>query len=95
MTQAELARSIGVSQQAVFAYEMGDRRVSVLILVRLAKVFGIPIDELLGTERPLREPKGKLSPRAKRHAQRLQALPKAQQRFILRILDQLEDSNPR
>jgi len=32
MTQAELARAIGVSQQAVFAYELGDRRISVLVL---------------------------------------------------------------
>lgn len=27
MTQAELARGIGVSQQAVFVYELGERRV--------------------------------------------------------------------
>ena len=33
MTQAELARALKVSQQTVFAYELGDRRVSVLMLV--------------------------------------------------------------
>ena len=41
MTQAELARSLGVSQQTVFAYELGDRRISVLILVKLAKIFEV------------------------------------------------------
>lgn len=46
MTQAELARAIGVSQQSVFAYELGDRRVSVLIVSKLASVFKIPVEEL-------------------------------------------------
>lgn len=39
MTQAELARALGVSQQAVFAYEIGDGRISVLVLERLARLF--------------------------------------------------------
>jgi len=92
MTQAELARAIGVSQQAVFAYELGDRRVSVLILARLSKVFAISVEELMGLTEPARIPNRRLSPRAMRHAERLQALSKTQQRFILRILDVLEES---
>jgi DNA-binding XRE family transcriptional regulator len=39
MTQAELARALGVSQQTVFAYELGDRRVSVLIVAKLVRIF--------------------------------------------------------
>lgn len=95
MTQAELARAIGVSQQAVFAYELGERRVSVLILVKVAKVFSIPVEELVGLSRPVRIPKGRLSPRAMRHAERLQGLSKTQQRFVVRIIDMLEKSNAR
>lgn len=95
MTQAELARAIGVSQQAVFAYELGERRISVLILVKLAKVFGISVEEMMGLTKPTRVPKGRLSPRAIRHAQRLQALTKTQQRFVVRIIDVLEQSNSR
>jgi len=41
MTQSELARAIGVSQQAVFAYELGERRISVLLLSKLAAVAGV------------------------------------------------------
>ncbi|GFE84970.1 hypothetical protein GCM10011487_69700 [Steroidobacter agaridevorans] len=93
MTQAELARAIGVSQQAVFAYELGDRRVSVLILARLAKVFAVPVEELIGMSQPVR--KGRLSPRAIRHAERLQALSRTQQRFVIRIIDVLEDRSTR
>lgn len=93
MTQAELARTIGVSQQAVFAYEISERRVSVYILIKLAKVFSVPVDELIGIARPVRIPKSRLSPRAMRHAERLQGLSKTQQRFVVRIIDMLEASN--
>ncbi|HEY5758418.1 MAG TPA: helix-turn-helix transcriptional regulator [Steroidobacter sp.] len=95
MTQAELARAIGVSQQAVFAYELGDRRVSVLILSKIAKIFTVSVEDMVGLSRPARIPRGRLSPRAMRHAERLQALTKTQQRFIVRILDVLEASNSR
>jgi transcriptional regulator with XRE-family HTH domain len=93
MTQAELARSIGVSQQAVFAYELGERRISVLVLAKIAKVFGVPVEEIIGLSKPTRIPKGRLSPRAMRHAERLQGLTKTQQRFVVRIIDVLEDAN--
>ncbi|MFC4310863.1 helix-turn-helix transcriptional regulator [Steroidobacter flavus] len=95
MTQAELARAIGVSQQAVFAYELGERRVSVLILAKIAKVFTVPVEEMIGLSKPSRIPKGRLSPRAMRHAERLQGLTKTQQRFVIRIIDVLESSNSR
>lgn len=95
MTQAELARAIGVSQQAVFAYELGDRRISVLVLSKLAKVFAVSVEEMVALSRPVRVPKGRLSPRCVRHAGRLQALTKTQQRFVIRIIDVLEDSNSR
>jgi transcriptional regulator with XRE-family HTH domain len=93
LTQAELARAIGVSQQAVFAYELGERRVSILLLAKMSKVFGTSLEDLTELNRPVSGAKGRVSPRAVRHAERLQALPTSQQRFILRILDMLEDSN--
>ncbi|GFE87968.1 helix-turn-helix transcriptional regulator [Steroidobacter agaridevorans] len=95
MTQAELARAIGISQQAVFAYELGERRISVLVLAKLARIFSTSVEELVGMAKlpPVR--KGRLSPRCMRHAERLQALSKTQQRFVVRIIDVLEDSNGR
>jgi transcriptional regulator with XRE-family HTH domain len=93
MTQAELARAIGVSQQAVFAWELGERRISVLVLAKLAKIFSTSVEAMIGLSKPLHVRKGRLSPRCMRHAERLQGLPKTQQRFVIRILDTLEDSN--
>ena len=93
MTQAELARALGVSQQAVFAYEIGDRRISVLVLERLARLFRLNLDQFLGFAPEPAVKKRRLSPRAMRHAERLQALSKTQQRFVVRILDVLEEHN--
>ena len=88
LTQAELSRLLGVSQQTVFAYELGDRRVSVLMLVKLAKIFGVSIEELMGMTITVR-PKRRLSPAGIRHAERFQQLSKTEQRFVKRIIDVL------
>jgi transcriptional regulator with XRE-family HTH domain len=88
MTQAELARALGVSQQTVFAYELGDRRVSVLMLIKLARIFETSVEELSGMKMPIR-PNRRLSPAGVRHAERYQQLSKTQQRFVTRIIDVL------
>lgn len=88
MTQAELSRALGVSQQTVFAYELGDRRVSVLMLVKLARIFDISVEELSGMKMPIRS-KRRLSPAGARHAERFQLMSKTQQRFVKRIIDVL------
>jgi transcriptional regulator with XRE-family HTH domain len=91
-TQAEFARALGVSQQAVFAYELGDRRASVMIVERIATLYRISVDEVIGRV-PKRKPPPyrRLSPRAMRHAERLQGLSKTAQRFIIRQIDVLEE----
>ena len=92
MTQAELARALGVSQQAVFSYELGDRRMSVLILVKLAKIFEVSLEVLAGLTLPVR-PQGRLSPAGNRHAERYQSLSKTEQRFVKKIIDVLLERN--
>lgn len=92
LTQAELARQLGVSQQTVFAYELGDRRISVLILVRLAKIFEVALEALTGMTTLIR-PKRRLSPAGLRHAERFQQLSKTEQRFVKKIIDVLLERN--
>lgn len=89
LTQAELARLLGVSQQTVFAYELGDRRVSVLMLIKLAKIFDVPVEELIGLINSPRPDKPRPSPAGIRHAERFQQLSKTEQRFVTRIIDVL------
>lgn len=94
MTQAELAQAIGVSQQTVFAYELGDRRVTIFILDKLSRVFSVPAQQLMGID-DLLPPKGRRSPKVMRHAEQIQGLSKTQQRFVIRIIDVLEYSRRR
>lgn len=93
MTQAELARALGVAQQTVFAYELGDRRVSVFILDKLAKVLDVPVEELMGMPKVVIPKKRRLSPAGIRHAERLLKLSKTEQRFVVRIIDTLLERN--
>lgn len=90
MTQGELAQATGVSQQAIFAYEIADRRPSIYILTKICKVFAVSLQDMVGFAKPTKVPNRRLSPRATRHAQRLMALSKTQQRFVVRIIDLLE-----
>lgn len=92
MTQAELARAIGVSQQAVFAYELGERRVSVLVLVKLAAIFQTTPDEMIKRVMPSPPRSTKLqrvSPASIRLAGCIQTLNKTRQRFVRRIIEML------
>lgn len=89
MTQAELARALGVSQQTVFAFELGDRRVTVPLIPKLAKVLAVTVEELIGVTAPLPARAPRRSPKILRHAERIQQLSKTQQRFVIRIIDVL------
>lgn len=46
LTQAELAREVGVSRQTVIAIEQGDYAPSVYLALRLAKVLGATVEDL-------------------------------------------------
>lgn len=89
LTQVQLADLLGVSQQAVTAYESGQRRVPISTLPPLAETLGISIEELIGT--PARRSAGKRGPAPKLQQQleRVQALPKTKQRLVSEVLDSL------
>lgn len=89
MTQAELARALGVSQQTVFAYELGDRRMNVPRLIQLAALFHIPVEELMDLSNVPRPVKRRLSPAGVRHAEQYLQLKKRDQRFVARIIGTL------
>jgi transcriptional regulator with XRE-family HTH domain len=89
MTQAELARALGVSQQTVFSYELGDRQVSVFILRELAAALKVSLDELIGTKDGPAARKRRISPRVARWAERIQGLSSTNKRMVIRIIDTL------
>lgn len=52
MTQSDLAERLNVTRQAVSKYEIGDSFPDVTILVTMAEIFGVSVDELIGAGSP-------------------------------------------
>lgn len=85
ITQVQMAEVLGVSQQAVDAYEMGRRRVPVSALPAIAKALAVSIEELIG-ETPKPGKRGP-APRLQQQMERITQLPKTQQKFVMQMLD--------
>ena len=52
MTQSELADRLNLTRQAISRYEKGDSFPDISILVKIAEIFNISIDELIGAGAP-------------------------------------------
>lgn len=94
MTQAELAQMAGVSRRVIAYYEQDDAQPPGAMLVDLARALRVTSDQLLG----LKPPKEKTSPRTARLFKRLQKieqLPPADLRVVLKMVDGLLDRNSR
>lgn len=48
MTQVELAERIGVTRQTVIAIEQGRYSPSLEVAFKMARVFGVPLEEVFG-----------------------------------------------
>lgn len=87
ITQMQMAETLSVSQQTVNAYESGQRRVPVSMLPVLAHTLGMSLEELIGEPPSTAARKRGPAPALQRHMERISALPKAQQKFVLQVLD--------
>ena len=85
MTQVQLADELGVSQQIVASYEVGRRRVQLALLPPLATTLAVSVEELIGVSSPA----GRRGPAPKllQQIERIHRLPKAQQRFVMQMID--------
>ena len=86
ITQAQLAESLGTSQQAITAYEVGRRRVPVSSLPKLAKQLGVSIEELIGDSGRRGAKRGPAS-KLQQQLDQVSQLPRAQQKFVSAMLD--------
>lgn len=89
MTQAELARRLGVAQQTVFGIECGERRVRIDWLPPLTAHFRVTADELLGLKPLPPLPETHISPRLQRHIDTLKGLSEADQGFIIKLAESM------
>lgn len=78
MSQQQLAQRLGVAQNTVSNWENGRRKVEPDMLVRLAQMFGVTADYLLGTE-----PADALSPKEKQLLDAFRSLTPEQQQILL------------
>jgi transcriptional regulator with XRE-family HTH domain len=88
LTQVQLADALGIAQQQLASYEVGRRRVPVSLLPRLARALNGSIEELIGEEAPQSAP-GRRGPPSRIQVQleRIQALPRARQRFLSDMIE--------
>lgn len=83
----QLASLLEVSQQAVTAYESGQRRVPISMLPALASTLGVTVEELIGMPATRTARKRGPQPKIAQQLQQIEALPKAKQRAISQVLD--------
>jgi transcriptional regulator with XRE-family HTH domain len=86
ITQVQMADTLGVSQQTINSYEVGRRRIPVSALPSLARSLGVSLEELFGNDSPAGKKRGP-APRLQQQIERIQQLPRTQQRFVMQMLD--------
>ncbi|OIN34813.1 XRE family transcriptional regulator [Salmonella enterica subsp. enterica serovar Sarajane] len=87
LTQAQVAHSLNVSQQAVQSWEAGRRRVQIPILPAIAEILQVSLEELLkdGESKVVRK-RGPAS-RLEQQFQQIGQLPRAKQKLVSEMLD--------
>lgn len=91
LTQQELGDKVGVSQRVIAYYESDDAQPPGALLVDLAQALQVTADELLGIE-PVKEKVSAKRARLRKRLQRVEKLPAADQRAVLKFVDALVDS---
>lgn len=85
MTQTQLAETLGISQQLIAAYEAGSRKIPASMLPTLAKLFAVPMDELVGIkEAPTKRGP---APRLQQQMEQIAQMPKAKQKLAMDMLE--------
>lgn len=86
-TQAQLAERLGISQQLIAAYEAGSRKVPASLLPTFAKLFAVPLEQLVGME-SLPAKRGRAST-LQRQMEQISNMPRSKQKFITEMLEAL------
>lgn len=88
LTQVQLANEIGIIQSIISGYEQERLRPTIEMLVRLAQVLKVTTDELLGVK-SINKSAQKASLKIIRRLQKIQKLPPAKQKAVLKTIDML------
>lgn len=87
MTQVQLAEQLGVAQQTLAHYEAGRLRLLAGALPTLADQLAVSVEDLIGTTAKRSATKRGPAPKLQQQLERIQSLPKAQQKIIANVID--------
>ena len=84
ITQEELAKKLGIKQSAMALYESGKRRLPLSLLLPLAEILFVEIEDLLGVpkKKEKRGPKSNLQ----REFEKIQKMPTHNQKMLLEMI---------
>lgn len=85
MSQQAVADELGIPQQTYAHYEVGRLRMPASLLPKLAQIFGVTADELLGTSNG--SGKRGPTPKLQQQIERLSRLPKAKQKTVMEMIE--------
>ena len=94
LSQEELAQAAGVSHRVIAYYEAESDQPPGALLVDLARALKVSADELLGLK-PTAEKTPPKTARLRKRLQQVEALPPADQRAVLKVVDALLASQGR
>jgi transcriptional regulator with XRE-family HTH domain len=84
ITQVQMAKLLGISQQQVASFECGRRKVPVSILPKLSQILQVSVEEILGMKSVTkRGPASVLN----RQVEQIRMLPRTKQKFVMEMLD--------
>jgi len=88
ITQVQLAATLGIAQQTLAHYEGGRLRLPASLLPALSHELQTPLEELLGQPASAKAPaKRGPAPKLLQHMERISALPRQQQKFVLQVIE--------
>ena len=87
ITQVQLAEALGIAQQTMAHYEGGVSRIPVDVLTHVADQLGVSVEDLIGITAKRSTGKRGPAPKLQQQLERIQSLPKAQQKAIAQVID--------
>jgi transcriptional regulator with XRE-family HTH domain len=87
ITQVELAAKLGITQGNLSKYERGELRLHSDLLVKLAEILAVSIDDIFGVSTTASRPEPAKNRRFLRRIPQIEKLPKRDQDALLRTID--------
>jgi transcriptional regulator with XRE-family HTH domain len=86
ITQAQLADTLGLTQQTFQSYESGRRRIPVSAMPAVARALSVSLEDLFGASDRAPSKRGP-APKWQKQIEAISKLPKAKQQFVSQMLD--------